>query len=280
MREDAYAGYLTTQLDVLRLATVPERTRWLLQDFTTSGSDDNDFDSRIELPLGKTTSGKTEVGIKNAARHTVLCQQGKAALPMLDNEWQALEARKPLTNAQQSRQYAIAEVINNISRTEKIPHTVLPMQRSTWEEIAQALAKRTLARQAWLLKTYPGDKRVEAQVRGMALKGDEKLSENDRRLIDELYDIYYNDKSKRKVRFPPPTPLPADMKDARVKELVDAIGWLGAAKEVAALPILRALYPTTPKAGATPGELHPVRKAIIDATLQIGGEKAKALLKD
>ena len=82
------------------------------------------------------------------------------------------------------------------------------------------------------------------------------------------------------IRLPPPTPLPADMKDARVKELVDAIGQLSAAKGVAALPILRALYPTTPKAGATPGERHPVRKAILDATLQIGGEKAGALLQD
>ena len=118
VRERAYTGYLRSK--ALALGPAEERIPWLLGQITSPGNGEWDY-FHHELEDGPGPGGKKEWAILDAARCRALIAEGPAALPVLEKEWEALEARQPLAQKEQRRQYGIAYVISHIRSAASLP---------------------------------------------------------------------------------------------------------------------------------------------------------------
>ena len=120
IREPAYHGYLKAQLDRLRFKSVEEATRYILKDLTSGGDGEWDY---YNHPIKDTDpAGKQDFAIRDSARIDMMMELGPAALPVLQAEWDRLNAKKDKPLQEQRRMYGIASTIMGIYEENKLPN--------------------------------------------------------------------------------------------------------------------------------------------------------------
>ena len=132
LRGRAYTGYLRAK--ALALGSGEERIAWLLGQITSPGKGEWDY-FRHELEDGPGPPGQKEWALQDAARCRALIAEGVAALPVLEKEWEELQARQPLSQKEQRRQYGIAYVIGGIRSAAELPSDKrLVWRPADWQE--------------------------------------------------------------------------------------------------------------------------------------------------
>ena len=149
LREDACAGHLRSK--ALAIDPAEKRISWLLGQITSPGNGEWDY-FHHELEDGPGPGGKKEWAILDAARCRALIAEGPAALPVLEKEWEALEARQPLSQKEQRRQYGIAYVTTHIRSAASVP----PDKRLLWRPADW--------KERWVLRLRAYEAKQKAQI--------------------------------------------------------------------------------------------------------------------